>query len=826
LTTQNLPIHDVIAELKATLAVHTRAVLIAPPGAGKTTFVPLVLIDEPWCAGQKVLILEPRRLAARAAATRMASLRSEEVGDSIGLRVRYESLISANTRIEVITEGVFMRLLHADPELKGIAAVIFDEFHERSLDADLGLALALDVQGALRTDLRVMVMSATLEGGRVSALLGDAPVILSEGRAFPVQTIYEGRDPHQRIEEVVCKCVDRALYEQEGSLLVFLPGQAEIRRVHERLIAQISDPHIRIHPLYGTLDKREQDEAIAPASKGVRKIVLATSIAESSLNIEGVRVVIDSGLARIPIYEPDVGLTRLETVRASRASVDQRQGRAGRTTAGVCYRLWLQSATGALPAYADPEIKQADLSALVLTCAAWGETNPARLSFLDPPPAPALKEAKNALVKMGALQENGCITAHGRALLAFPLPPRLGHMVLTSQDYGLVQLACDLALLIVERGLGGDDRDLRERLMRLKNDKSTRAQQAKNMAKGWQKSFGSSTSSPIAPLQMPEGLLIAMAYPHQIAMRRVGKFGEYQLANGRTATLDSTASASLAAFAFLAIAEVAGRAQAARIISAAPLSQTDFETVFASSIFCDDQVLFDESTKTLRARRIRQFQHLILSQQPLPVPRNDASIKALLIGMQQTGINGLLASPPLVQWCARVMFLRNHDEASWPDVSKPKLLSTLDMWLSPFLAGKTALDQLSQKELLEALETLLPHGFATKLTGEAPAFFEAPTGSHVVIDYTAEGGPCVHLRVQELYGLKVHPCISNQRIPLVMHLLSPAHRPIQVTKDIVGFWQGSWAAVKSEMKGRYPKHVWPDNPAEALATTRAKPRGS
>jgi ATP-dependent helicase HrpB len=815
-----LPIDAVLDELAGSLRARPNAVLVAPPGAGKTTRVPLALLDEPWVEGRKLIVLEPRRLAARAAADRMARTLRQEVGDTVGLRVRLGSKISKRTRIEVVTEGVFARMILDDPALDGIAAVLFDEFHERSLDADLGLALALDAQGGLREDLRLLVMSATLDGARVVSLLGEALAIRSEGRAYPVETRYLGRDPNRRIEEQVAEAVMRALRAEPGSVLVFLPGQGEIRRVETFLRERVSDPAIDIAPLYGALDRGEQDLAVGPAKPGRRKVVLATSIAETSLTIEGVRVVIDSGLARVPRYEPDIGLTRLETVRVSRASADQRRGRAGRTEPGVCYRLWEEAANGSLEPFGRPEILSADLTSLLLDTAAWGVTDPASLAFLDAPPAPALKEARTLLQDLGALDADGRITETGRRLRGLPLPPRLAKMVLAAAETGDARDAADLAAVLVERGLGGDEVDLGARVERFRRDRSQRAQDMRRMAEGWARSAASkgAASGPSS-----YGRLVALAYPDRIAKAR-GKPGEYVMANGRGGLLE--AHQRLAREPFLAVAEIAGGAASARVLGAAPIAVSELEQIAGPAPVEREEVAFDRQAKALRARLVRRYGALTLSERPLPVPATEDAAKALARGLLSLGVESLPWSKAVAQWRERVMFLRRAEGDEWPDLSDEALVRDAESWLAPHLVGKAGLNDIGPDLLSEALRALLPWNLQRRLDAEAPTHIEVPTGSEIPIDYGSGEGPVLAVRVQELFGLDKHPTLAGGRVPLILHLLSPAQRPIQITRDLPGFWRGSWAAVKADMRGQYPKHPWPDDPLTAPPTRRAKPRGT
>ncbi|WNJ90504.1 ATP-dependent helicase HrpB [Bosea sp. 685] len=828
-----LPIDAVLDELAASLRARPNVVLVAPPGAGKTTRVPLALLDEPWAKGGKLILLEPRRLAARGAANRMAQTLGERVGETVGLRVRLGSKIGPKTRIEVVTEGVFARMILDDPGLDGIAAVLFDEFHERSLDADFGLALALDAQAGLREDLRILVMSATLDGARVARLLGDAPVIESQGRAFPVETRYRGRDPLKRIEDQVTEAVLLALNEQAGSLLVFLPGQGEIRRVEERLRERIREASVEIAPLYGALDQAEQDRAVLPAPKGRRKVVLATAIAETSLTIEGVRVVIDSGLARVPVYEPDIGVTRLETRRVSRAAADQRRGRAGRTEPGICYRLWEEAGTGALEAFARPEILSADLAPLLLDCAAWGVTDPTSLAFLDTPPAPALKEARALLTTLHALDGDGRITPEGKALQALPLPPRLARMVVAAAGFGQASPAAALAALLVERGLGGDAIDLAERLERLGRERGGRAADMRRLAEGWARSAEKARPK-LRELALRPGLLLALAYPDRIARARSAGSGQYLLANGRGAALEP--SQRLAREPWLVVAEMTGAAQQARIMAAVVI--TEEETLWLAgeglapfTIEERSEVTFERAARALRVRAVRRYGALLLAERPLPVDASLDNATALAGGIAALGIGLLPWTKAQVQLRERVAFLRRAMVASsgdnhWPDLTDEGLGPDVATWLAPHLLGRASLAAIQASDLDAALAELLPWDLKRRLDAEAPTHFTAPTGSSLAVDYAAEAGPTISVRVQELFGLGLHPALAGGRVPLVLELLSPGHKPIQITRDLPGFWRGSWSAVKSEMKGRYPRHPWPDDPAAAPPTTRAKPRGT
>ena len=794
-----LPIHEVLPALKAALAARASAVLVAPPGAGKTTVAPLALMDEPWVEGRKLLVLEPRRLAARAAAERMASSLGERAGETVGYRVRLQSKVSARTRVELVTEGVFTRMILDDPALEGVAGVLFDEFHERSLDADLGLALAIEAQSLLRPDLRLLVMSATLDGARVSRRLGEAPVIESEGRQYSVDTEYLGRVPQSSIEEQTARAVRRALAEQAGGVLVFLPGQAEIRRTERLLKERVTDPSVDIAPLYGALDSGEQDLAIAPSPGGRRKVVLASSIAETSLTIEGVRVVVDSGLSRVPRFDPASGLTRLETVRVSRAAADQRRGRAGRTAPGVCYRLWDEVETRALIPFARPEILEADLSGLALDLARWGARDPSELAFLDPPPATAFREARALLQRLQ------------------PLPPRLAHMLVKGAEAGAAERAAAIAVVLTERGLGGSDVDLRHRLESLRRDRSPRARDARTLAERWARAAGGKKAG---AGEVDDALLLGEAYPERIAKAR-GKPGEFLLASGRGVFLEPTDA--LAREPWLAVGELGGGAARDRILLAAPLEEAALRAEFRDRI-TTEEIIETEAGGRLRAKRRVKLGALTIEERLLDRLPEGAMARALLGQVRALGLSSLPWSPAAQGLRARVAFLRGLDPGGWPDLSDEALLASAEDWLLPLLEGRSALKQVDASALTSALEAVVGWEALRRLDREAPVRWTTPAGSNLLIDYEAEGGPRLEARVQELYGLAVHPTLAGGRVPMTLALTSPAHRPIQVTKDLPGFWNGSWKDVRTEMRGRYPKHVWPEDPALAAPTTRAKPR--
>ena len=810
-----LPIHAVLAPLGAALEAGNTAVLAAPPGAGKTTVVPLTLLDAPWLGDGKVLVLEPRRLAARAAAERMAATLGEQTGDTVGYRTRLQSRIGPKTRIEVITEGVFTRMILDDPGLEGVGAVLFDEFHERSLDADLGLALARETQALLREDLRLLVMSATLDIAGVSKLLGDAPVIEAEGRMFPVETRYLERGPVERIEDATARAVLHALGEEGGSQLVFLPGQGEIHRTAQRLAERLRSPAVDVVPLYGALDRETQDRAIQPAGPGRRKVVLATSVAETSLTIEGVRVVIDAGLSRVPRFEPSSGLTRLATVRVSRSSAEQRRGRAGRTEPGVCYRLWDKAATRGLIAHQRPEILEADLTSFALDLARWGARATEGLALLDQPPAGAFAEARKVLERLGALDGEGGLTAHGRRLTRIPLAPRLAHMVAAASDAGDAVLGARMAAILSEPGLGGTDTDLRDRLRGLERDRSQRARDALKLADRWARAAGGGQKT-AGRDGAAIGALLAEAFPERVARAR-GKPGELLLASGRGAYLDPTDA--LAREPWLAVAELGGGDARDRIRLAAPVDPASLE----HRIEVEDR-LTRELSGRMTLRRIRRIGAIAVDEKIVGAPDRAAVTAALRAEIERAGLAGLRWGERSAGLRARLAFLAGL-EGGWPDVSDEGLFLAREAWLWPLLEAVQGLDRIEDAALEAGLRTLIPWDRQRALEDLAPARLATPLGS-AAIDYAAEGGPRVDVRVQELFGVTTHPTVGGGRVPLTLALLSPARRPVQVTKDLPGFWAGSWAAVRSEMRGRYPRHPWPEDPTKAEATSRAKPRGT
>lgn len=812
----DLPVTAVLPALTGALETGGSAVLVAPPGAGKTTLVPLALLDASWLGSGKIVLLEPRRLAARAAARRMAALLGEEPGGTVGYAMRMENRVSGKTRILVVTEGVLARMILDDPELPGVSAVIFDEFHERSLDGDFGLALALDVQGALRPDLRLLVMSATLDGARVAKLLSGAPVVESEGRSFPVEIRYEERPAGLPIDEATAKAVRAALADEPGSVLAFLPGQREIERTAAQLEGRVG-ADTDVVPLYGQLDGKAQDAAIRPAAEGRRKVVLASAIAETSITIDGVRVVIDSGLSRLPKYEPASGLTRLETVRASRASAEQRAGRAGRTQPGVAIRLWRAEQTAALPAFTPPEIFEADLSGLMLDCAAFGVADPASLSFLDTPPAPALAEARALLKALHAIDDAGRLTEAGSAMRKLALPVRLAHMVAEAASHGRAQDAARLAVLLTERGLGGDSADLERRLMRFASDRSPRANAARQLADRLARAISST-----APETGTAGALLLNAWPDRVAKAR-GERGRFVLANGSGAMLD--AADPLAGETFLVVADLQGKAQNARITAAAPVSEPEIREALSDRIATRRETGFDRDKRSVRVRETVRLGAIVLAERMLPAPTGADADNAILEAVREHGLALLPWSKEAESLRNRLAWLHRGLGAPWPDMSDEGLVERLDDWLAPFLTGEASLNAISTGALTNGLTALVPHDLQRRIEALSPTHFDAPSGSRVPIRYDGEA-PVLAIRVQELFGLDRHPSIANGTVPLTLELLSPAHRPIQTTRDLPGFWRGSWADVRSDMRGRYPKHVWPENPLEAAATSRAKPRGT
>lgn len=822
----SLPIDALLPAIREALAGRGVAVIQAPPGAGKTTRVPLALLDAPWLKARKLILLEPRRLAARAAAHYMAKLLGETVGATVGYRIRLDTRVGPRTRIEVVTEGILTRLLQSDAALSGYGLVIFDEFHERSLHADLSLALCLEARQILRPDLRLAVMSATLDAAPVAKLLGDAPLLTSEGRSFPVTTTYRPLLARERLEAQVANNVRQVLAEDSGSVLVFLPGTGEIRRVANFLAEQIPTG-VTVMPLYGDLSQAQQEAAILPAAAGHRKVVLATAIAETSLTIEGVRVVVDAGLMRVPRFDPVSGMTRLATLRVSQASADQRRGRAGRLEPGVCYRLWSEGER--LQAQSSPEILQADLAPLVLELAQWGSGDSAKLSWLDPPPAAALSQARELLQGLEALDAEGRITAHGRRLLELPLHPRLAHMVVKSVPRGDGWLACLMAALVSERDIlpaGEQSADISLRLQMLDSGSGSRQPedpQRLRQLRAVAQDIARQAGIPNHDLRRQHaGVVVALAYPDRIARRRPGSAGRYLLSGGRGAFLPD--ADPLAACEWLAVAELDGAAQEARVYLAAALSESEVREVCAAQITRHSLLDWDEASSSVRALSEQRLGAIRLEARTLDAPDPGQVTALMLAAIRRRGLACLPWNPALRNWQARVLFLRRLHEDNWPDVSDRQLLATLEHWLAPFMAGRSRISHLADLPLRDALIALLDYPRQQQLENLAPMHFTVPTGSRVAIDYTAGEIPVLAVRLQELFGLSETPAIAGGGFPLLLHLLSPAQRPVQVTRDLAGFWCSSYQDVRKDMKGRYPKHYWPDDPLSAIPTRRTKRR--
>jgi ATP-dependent helicase HrpB len=796
----SLPVDEALPRLKAVLAERPAAVLVAPPGAGKTTRVPLALLDAAWLGGRKIIMQEPRRLAARAAARRMAGTLGEAVGETVGYRVRLDSKVGPRTRIEVVTDGLFLRMLQDDPSLENVGCVIFDELHERGLETDLSFALVRESQQALREDLRVIAMSATLDPGPVSERLGGALVVESAGRMFPVNTRYLDRDSGGRFEDTVASAVRNALAAESGSALVFLPGVGEIRRVEERLQGLAAT--IDVAPLYGDLSPADQDRAISPSPAGRRKVVLATSIAETSLTIEGVRMVIDGGLMRVPRFSARSGMTRLETVRVSQASADQRRGRAGRLEPGVCYRLWTEEAQRGLLPFTPPEILDADLAPLALELAAWGVADASTLPWLTPPPASALATARTLLLDLGAIDPGGAITPHGRAMVRLGQHPRLAHLVLKGRELRQGKVAALIAAILGERDfLRERDVDLRHRVDMALNGRATRLinESARRLT--------SREARDETPDPSMTGALLALAYPDRIGRRRAGTANRYLLSGGRGAALPEGDPMSNEEF--LVVADLDGATQDARIFLAAPITVVEIEELYGERIV-DEEIV--EWRDTVVARRRRRFGALVLEDKPINKPDPDKVKAAMLAGLRQ---RGLPWTDELRAWRQRIAFLRQHDE-SWPDLADEVLLRSLD-WLEPFVDGAAR-----RIDFASAVKALVPWDRQRQVDSLAPTHIEVPSGSRVPIDYANPAEPTLSVRLQEMFGLTDTPRIANH--PVTIHLLSPARRPVQVTRDLASFWKSAYRDVKAELKGRYPKHYWPDDPLIAEPTARAKPR--
>lgn len=803
----NLPVLAVLPDVLASLRQSPNAVLIAPPGAGKTTMVAPALLSEGFCTGQ-IFLLSPRRLAARMAAERIATLMGEAVGETVGYATRLDSKHGPKTRILVLTEGIFRNRIIKDPEMSGVSAVLFDEVHERSIDSDFGLALALEAQTAFRPDLRLVAMSATLDGSRFSQLMGDAPLFESAGKMWPLDLRYAGRRAELPIEDDIVRVVRQAVAQDDGDILVFLPGTREIDRTADGL-SGLAESHA-IHKLHGQVDPAAQRLAVQPDSAGRRKIILATNIAETSLTIDGVRVVIDSGLARRARFDPAAGVTRLVTERASLSAATQRAGRAARQGPGIAYRLWEEAGNGGLPPFDPPEILESDLSPLVLDCALWGESDPVQLRWLDAPPAGALQQARRSLTTLRALDDGGYITQHGRKLAKLPLPPHLAHMVSKAALSGQAEAAATLALLLQERGLGGQGEDIEARFERFGRERGSRADAVKSLARN----IARMTDGAGTAHSQSVGAMIATAFPDRIAKRRDTKGENWISAMGRGLRLDS--ASPLARADWLAVADVQGAASGARILSAAALTETEILSLFENGIERRELTAYDKDADRVEVRVQRRIGAIILSEGKAEKPDPQTVSSALMDAVQTLGLN-------VLPWPSAADALRKRARfAGLEMLDDAPLLATLDHWLLPFLDKVNRLRDIPSERLLTAMEHILGWEHKARIDKVAPAAFVSPAGTTHFIDYAAEAGPTVELRVQALFGVDNHPVVGADRLPLVLSLTSPAGRPIQTTRNLSEFWRGSWRDVAKEMRGRYPKHNWPDAPWESIASLKTK----
>ncbi len=833
-----LPINEALPALTDALTTHTRMLLQAPPGAGKSTIVPLALLESPWLQNKKILMLEPRRIAARAVAARMAQLLGETVGTTVGYRTRLDTRVGRDTRIEVVTEGILTRMLQEDSELNDVACVIFDEFHERSLNADLGLALCIESQQTLRPDLRIVVMSATLDLLPLAKLLNDAPIVTASGRSFEVATHYLPRRPETHLDLQVAQVLRRALGEHAGDILCFLPGAAEIGRVQRALEGPDLDPAVRVLPLYGELTGAAQDAALAPASRGQRKIVLATTIAETSLTIDGIRVVVDAGLRRYSEFDPSTGMSRLVTAKVSQAAADQRRGRAGRLSTGVCYRLWSEGSQSSLAPQTAPEITHADLAPLALELACWGAADAAALSWLDPPPAAPLAQARDLLRQLDAIDAAARITPHGRALARLGAHPRLAHMLVKARELGAPRLACDLAAILSERDIlrtSADSRDvdLRLRVNALRGDvhalppgievDNRALTQARRRAADWQREFARGVPENTDPHDST-GMILSLAYPDRIGRSR-GYGGRYVLANGRGARFATPQALSKSEF--IVAAELDGAEREARIFLAAPLQLADIEQILSQHIVERTEVAWDEREQMIQARRERRLGALLLQSSEIRNADPGALQTAALEGLRQLGIAALPWTTDLRQWQARVALMLKYAlpaPAAWPDLSDAALAATLEEWAPPWITGFARRAHLARIDLHGALHARLSYAQNAILEREAPTHVVVPSGSRIAIDYLDGDVPTLSVRLQELFGMRATPSVAAGRLPLLLKLLSPAGRPVQITRDLVSFWERGYHEVKKDLKGRYPKHYWPDDPHTAAPTRRARPR--
>lgn len=836
-----MPIDEVIPEIKQHLEHSGAAVLIAEPGAGKTTRTPLELLQTPWMADMGMILLEPRRMAARSAAVYMAAQLGEPVGETVGYRIRSESKTSSRTRITVVTEGILTRLLQHDPALTGIGLILFDEFHERSIHADLGLALTLQSRELLRDDLRVLVMSATLDAEPVAALLGGAPIVESRGVMYPVETIYAGRPSQEPLEAAVARTVQRALAEREGSVLVFLPGANEIRRAQAALAGGVLPAGVEVAPLYGALPQQEQQRALDEAAAGGRKVVLATSIAETSLTVPGITAVIDCGLRRTALFSPRTGMSRLVTVPAARDSADQRRGRAGRTAPGVCYRLWSEAEDRALSPATPPEILEADLTPLALELAAWGASGPDELAWLDPPPEAPYGQAIQLLGQLGALDQAGRLTAHGRRMAGLGLHPRLAQMLLRAWPLGLARPACLLAGLLEAPGALKGGADLRDHLAVLMTARSGRKpkggassliadegalRRIDLVSKQWERLLADQFSSEAAPAPEADwerycGLLVSFAYPDRMGKRRSD--GRYLLRSGRGAAFHR--NDPLAAESYLAIADVDDRGIESRIWLAAPFEESWFSKFYHNEMTENRTAEWDEQAGAVRARKTLTLDALVLKEIPDPNPDPGLIQQALIRVITEQGAQVLPWNPKARQLQSRILFLRELD-AKWPDVSDEALAEQAEEWFLPYISDMKKKRDLQSLPMLTILETRLGWELCRELDREAPSHLPVPSGSKVQLQYDSQGNPFAAVRLQEVFGMLDTPRIGYGTVPVVLHLLSPASRPVQVTSDLANFWQHTYFEVKKDLKGRYPKHYWPDDPWTAQATRKVRPDGA
>lgn len=835
-----LPIDEILPSIRQTLHACANAILTAAPGAGKTTRVPLALLGESWLSDRKILLLEPRRLAARAAASRMAEELNERVGETVGYRMRLETKVGPTTRIEVVTEGILTRMLHQDPSLEAYGIVLFDEFHERSLQADMGLTLCLETQRLFRPDLRLLVMSATLDCGPVSDLLGQAPIITCQGRMFPVETRYLDQSMTSPLDHTVTQAIKRALARDQGSLLVFLPGLATIRRVERMLLDAELGASIHIAPLHGELSQAMQDAAIRPVPLGSRKVVLATSIAETSVTIDGIRVVIDSGWLRLPRFDPRSGLTRLETIRVTKDSADQRRGRAGRLEPGVCYRLWTEKEQTGLAAHRPPEMLEADLAPLMLDLAQWGTQNPEELSWLTPPPHGGINQSKELLTRLGAFSTEGRLTEHGRHMATLPVHPRLSHMLIQSKPLGFADLACELAALLSERDIFHGPRDHQNPDLRIRVDllhgeydsvglapNQATVERVKRTAHLWRRQLGERCDARSADGHDPSqtvGVLLALAYPDRIAQRQPGEDARYRLVNGRGARF--IGPNPMDGEPFLVIADLDGGTPWARINLAAPIAREDIESLYRDQLVVEESVTWDETAGAVRASRRHQLGSVVTRDEVIPQPHEDHVMEALLHGIRQAGFACLPFTRELQEWRARVTWVRQatDTQSNWPDLSNETLLRTLDTWLSSYLTGITSLHRVKRLDLTPALHALLTYEQQRRLDQLAPPHIVVPSGSRLRIDYEQGDIPVLAVRLQEMFGCQETPRVASGKIPVMLHLLSPAGRPVQVTQDLAGFWTRAYHDVRKELRGRYPKHHWPEDPLHSAPTARPKRR--